>query len=497
MTPYVKPWHQSSLPGRLLWILAILATTAFAILSTIFSLSHGIYEVYPLLYFLPIIIFVYTCPDRGVIFSLAISAVYLILVYTLSGFNPSLVAVSTAWFVIFVTIGVVTSSFATGLRAEERKYRGIFENSQAGIFTFDLATMTIRELNGKCASMLRYDRQALDGRNLSTIFTQPSEYAAFVREIQNRPQTGDIELHFTTNYGDVRQFLVSASLLPQGIIICSVMDITERKLAERVIHKARDDLEQRVMERTRELTRANENLNAEIEERRRFEDAIQLANRKLNTLSSITRHDILNQITAIVMYLALAEEEATDPGVLEHLKKIGQITQLIQKQIRFTRNYQYIGTRSPQWQVLSITVDDALRELDLGNTRIETDLDNLEIYADYLLEKVFYNLVENSLRHGQKVTVCRISYRDEGDHLVILYEDDGIGIPAGAKEKIFRREYYRNTGYGMFLTTEILDTTGMSIKETGEPGKGARFEIHVPKNAFRFGEAAETPVGED
>ncbi|MDD1694047.1 MAG: PAS domain-containing sensor histidine kinase [Methanoregula sp.] len=482
-------------PGmrKLFWTVAIIASTSFAILSTVFSLSHGIYEVYPLLYFLPIILFVYFYPARGVIFSLLISVVYLILVYALSSFNPSLVAVSTAWFVIFVTIGVVTSSFAEGLRAEEKKYRGIFENSQAGIFTFDMATMTIRELNGKCASMLRYDRQALDGKSLSVIFTQPSEYAAFIREVQGRPQTADIELHFTTSNGDVRQFQVSASQLPHDIIICSVMDITERKLAERVIHKARDDLEQRVMERTRDLTRANENLNNEIEERRLFEDAIQLANRKLNTLSSITRHDILNQITAIVMYLSLAEEEVSDPAVLEHLKKIGQITQLIQKQIRFTRNYQYIGTRAPQWQILSITVDDALRDLDLKNIRIEKDLGNLEIYADFLLEKVFYNLVENTLRHGEKATVCRISCREEGDHLVILCEDDGIGIPAGAKEKIFRREYYRNTGYGMFLTTEILDTTGMSIRETGEPGKGARFEIHVPRDAFRFGEAAVTP----
>jgi len=485
------------LPGtvRVLWSAAIVASVAVAIFSTIYSLTHGITDVFPFLYFLPIILFVYFYPDHGVIFTLLISTIYLVLVYSLTSFNPAVVAVSTAWFVIFVTIGVVTSSFAKGLVLEERKYRDIFENSQAGIFTFGLDTLKIRELNAKCARMLRYDRNELVGKDLKEIFTDGAEYHSFTREIQARPQTGDIELHVSTRDGDIRQFILSASVSPNNVIICSVMDITERKLAERVIHKARVELEERIIERTRELTRANESLLAEIEERKQFEEAIQLANKKLNTLSSITRHDILNQITAIIMYLSLAEEQISDPEAIGHLKKIGQITQLIQKQIRFTRNYQFIGSRSPHWQVLSVTIDDAVKDLDLGDVRVEKDVGDLAIYADLLLEKVFYNLVENSLRHGMKVTTCRISCRTESDDLVVLYEDDGVGIPAGAKEKIFRREYYRNTGYGMFLAKEILDTTGITIAETGEPGRGARFEIRVPEGAFRFGlpEQSEPP----
>ena len=477
------------LPGttRILWSVAIVSSVAVAIASTIYSLTHGINEVFPFLYFLPIILFVYFYPDHGVIFTLLVSTIYLVLVYSLTSFNPAVVAVSTAWFVIFVTIGVVTSSLAKGLVVEERKYRDIFENSQAGIFTFDLDTLKIRELNAKCARMLRFDRSELVGKDLREIFTDSAQYQSFTRDIRARPQTGDLELHFSTSDGDIRQFILSASSSPDNVIICSVMDITERKLAERVIHKARVELEERIIERTRELTRANESLVAEIEERKQFEEAIQLANKKLNTLSSITRHDILNQITAIVMYLALAEEQISDPEAIGHLKKIGQITQLIQKQIRFTRNYQFIGSRSPHWQLLSVTIDDAKKDLDMGTVRVEKDVGDLAIYADLLLDKVFYNLFENSLRHGVNVTTCRVTYRREGDDLVILYEDNGVGIPAGVKEKIFRREYYRNTGYGMFLAKEILDTTGISIVETGEPGKGARFEIRVPEGAFRFG----------
>nr|WP_320160124.1 PAS domain-containing sensor histidine kinase [uncultured Methanoregula sp.] len=468
------------------WTVIILATTLFAIYSTVFSLTHGIYEVYPFLYFLPIILFVYQYPRWGVLFSLFMSSIYLLLVYYYSNFNPSFIAVSTAWFVIFVTIGVVTSSFAEGLKAEEKKYRGIFENSQAGILTFDLASERILELNSKCARMLKYGSNDLIGKDLSRIIPDTYDRDTFLHEIRTHTNTGDTELRFQTRDAAVRHFLVSASLSPNNTVICSAIDITERKLAERVIQKAKDDLEQRVRERTDELLRANDVLKIEIQERKRFETAIQLANRKLNTLSSITRHDILNQITAIVMYLSLAQEITSEPQVLEHLQKIGQLTELIQAQIRFTKDYQSIGAADPLWQQVASTVNSAIVNLNMGTVQVKNELDKLEIYADYLLEKVFFNLVDNSLRHGEKVTVCRFSYLNDADGVTIVYEDDGVGVPANAKDKIFKREYYRNTGYGMFLAHEILSITNLTIKETGVPQKGARFEIRIPAGEFRF-----------
>jgi signal transduction histidine kinase len=68
----------------------------------------------------------------------------------------------------------------------------------------------------------------------------------------------------------------------------------------------------------------------------------------------------------------------------------------------------------------------------------------------------------------------------------VIIGDNGIGIPAELKSEIFEPGMMRNRGLGLFLAKEILSITGLTIKETGVPGKGARFEIHVPLECFRM-----------
>ncbi len=92
-----------------------------------------------------------------------------------------------------------------------------------------------------------------------------------------------------------------------------------------------------------------------------------------------------------------------------------------------------------------------------------------------MVERVFYNLLDNSVRHGERVTEIMVSANQSGDALVIVWEDNGVGIPSNEKERIFDRGVGENTGLGMFLARDILSLTGLSIRETGEPGTGARF----------------------
>ena len=217
------------------------------------------------------------------------------------------------------------------------------------------------------------------------------------------------------------------------------------------------------------------------------QQAFETANKKLNLLSSITRHDIFNQLTVLLGYLELAKEKISDPEVAGYVDSGMHAANTIQRQISFTKDYQDIGVQAPQWRNLTTCIMAIISLRMVKGITLEVDLDNLEIYADPMIEKVFVNLIDNSLRHGEHVSHIRFSYSKPDDSTVlIVYEDDGTGIPASLKERIFEKGFGKHTGFGLFLSREILAITGLTIQEKGTEGRGARFEISVPEGKFRF-----------
>ncbi|WP_292517242.1 PAS domain S-box protein [Methanoculleus sp.] len=229
-----------------------------------------------------------------------------------------------------------------------------------------------------------------------------------------------------------------------------------------------------------------QSVGRDITDARMAREALLLANRKLNLLSDVTRHDILNLLNVLSGYLALSREQTDDPELQEYFRKEEEAVQGIERCMAFTREYQGVGVASPVWQPLARIVDEAMAGLDPGGVSVEVQADDLEVYADPLIVRVFSNLVDNSLRHGGNVTRIRI-YPEESDRGVrVVYEDDGIGIPDAEKGRLFARGFGRKTGFGLFLSREILAITDITIQETGEAGKGARFEISIPPGFYRF-----------
>ncbi|NTV83865.1 MAG: hypothetical protein HGA23_06130 [Bacteroidales bacterium] len=199
----------------------------------------------------------------------------------------------------------------------------------------------------------------------------------------------------------------------------------------------------------------------DVTEKRSSDEILRNANRQLNLLSGITRHDILNKITAIHGYITISEMENSNPVISEYLKKMKNSTNLIQEQIEFTRLYQDLGSQDPKWMDLH----EALSYLSMPDSITqERNLKNVSVFSDPMLEKVFFNLLDNSIRHGQYVTKITIGSHISGDNLIITWEDNGIGIHEDEKEKIFERGYGKNTGLGLFLSREILSITGITIK---------------------------------
>jgi PAS domain S-box-containing protein len=202
-------------------------------------------------------------------------------------------------------------------------------------------------------------------------------------------------------------------------------------------------------------------------------------------LNSITRHDILNQTVVLVGYIDLARRKREGTDLMTYLDRMDSATDNIVKQINFTRDYQDLGVKAPEWFELSLVFAKCFQTLSPPGVRWSDGVGGYAILADPLVEKVFYNLIDNSLRHGGGVTELRLFASRAADHLLVSYEDNGVGISPPDRKRLFEKGFGKNTGLGLFLSREILAITGIAIEENGEEGKGARFVMDMPPGHFR------------
>ena len=209
-------------------------------------------------------------------------------------------------------------------------------------------------------------------------------------------------------------------------------------------------------------------------------------NLRMDLLFSITRTEILNQLTEIIGSLERAQLKLTHEDVQKFFDRTIGSVESIKNQIAFMRGLQDLGIISPAWQSVGQSFEAAVHLSSPGTVAIRNELGGIEVYADPLLPRIFHALLENSLRHGgPALSTIRIHAEISADSLRIVYEDNGVGIPVSNKGRIFEPEFGEGTGMSLFIIRELLGFTGITITENGVPGKGARFEIVVQKERFR------------
>lgn len=341
------------------------------------------------------------------------------------------------------------------LRHSETRYRTLYKSMMDAFVSIDM-TGTILEYNESFRNMLGYPDEEL--RRLTNASVTPERWHRFEQyiidsQVMVRGYSDVFEKEYCKKDGTV---------VPVELRISLIRDDTNKP--ERMWGIVRD-----------------------ISERRKSEDKIRLTGRKLTLMNDVTYQDIQNKITGLRGYVELSKKLEHDPDILAFIEKEQALLKSIHDVIQHTKDYQQMGEVQPRWILLEKTIRMQYARISQKNEVVlESDLGGLEIYADPLVEQIFYNLLHNAIRHGERCTRISFGYRETSDGVVVTCEDDGIGIPAEQKAQIFDRVVGGEGRFGLFFVREFLSLSGMTIRETGTPGQGARFEITVPRMAYRF-----------
>jgi PAS domain S-box-containing protein len=339
---------------------------------------------------------------------------------------------------------------------KDEKFHQLFDTANHGILILQSDTKKIIDANSFIINLIGYSPESLIGRNLGEIgfLKDTATEREFFEELEKTGYTLCKDVTLETKDGriiDVDFVGEKYSFDEEEVIQCSVYDISGRRQIE----------------------------NARI-----------LARKNLNIFSSMTRHDILNQLMVVSGSLELASYGLQDPDLLQHLNRAQTAAKNIQRQTTFSREYENLGATDPVWQSASAVIHRAFFELQADTITLSQPEDPIDIFADPSLEKVFFHVFSYSYKFGEKVTRIDVSYQYTTTGLVLTIADNGIGILPEEKARLFARSGGDEKTLGLFLAQKILEITGLTIRECGEYQKGSRFEIIIPADVFRTGSPA-------
>ena len=211
-------------------------------------------------------------------------------------------------------------------------------------------------------------------------------------------------------------------------------------------------------------------------------------NDKLRVVGSLTRHDVRNKLTVFNGCMYLLKKKISDsPLSLQYLSEMEKAVDQLLDILEFERIYEQVGSEE-------LTFDDVEKFFaqavtlasDFKGVKMNCACEGLEVRADSLLRQVIYNLIDNTLKYGEKVTSIKLYYKKEADNLLLIYEDNGVGIAEEDKSRLFEKGFGKGTGIGLYMIKRIIEGYGWVIEENGQLGVGARFIMKLPQNSYRL-----------
>jgi PAS domain S-box-containing protein len=349
------------------------------------------------------------------------------------------------------------------LEENERKYRLLTENTTDVIYIQDMnlnvtyVSPSVEKISGYTSEELlklrpenfmtpeSFERGVADFKEAITSAAKELDYEIPLKQYEYVRKDG------STFWGELKMKLLRDSNNNIVGVQGTLRDITERKKAEK-----------RLDEIMNELVTINE---------------------KLGVIGRLTRHDARNKLSVIANNAYLAKQKLpANHNSLKYLDGVESAIDQMEEIFNFARNYEMLGVEELSYMDVGKSVEAAAILLSgLAEVKLVNECEGVVVMADSLLRQLFYNLIDDTLKHGGKVTKIRVYYEEGENLLKLVYEDDGVGVPENEKELIFKEGYGKGTGYGLYLIKKTCETYGWTIRETGEQGKGAQFTITIPK----------------
>ncbi len=247
------------------------------------------------------------------------------------------------------------------IRESEEQFRTVFEKGPLGMAISDEKFRFIK-INPMFSTMTGYSREELLTKTFRDL-THPDHLAEDISQVQ-RLAAGEIS-EYTT---EKRYIKKKGDIIWASVVVSAVRDLDGKFLYYLALIS--DISERKAIE-------AEENYHAL--QLRQYADVLAQTNDKLNLMNSITRHDILNQLTVGLGYLEIIRMKFPDPALQEIIDKETLAAHSIQEQIMFTKDYQDIGVQSPQWFNLRKVIESAAGSLSLSEVALGVNCEKIEL----------------------------------------------------------------------------------------------------------------------
>jgi PAS domain S-box-containing protein len=231
-------------------------------------------------------------------------------------------------------------------------------------------------------------------------------------------------------------------------------------------------------------------LQGYVEEYAAAAEKIKQLNEKLRVIASLTRHDVRNKLAVLNNYMYLLKKKIVDNATaIRYLTAMEEASKQLLAILEFERVYEQIGSE----ELVYVNVEKFFAEAsalvsDFKGINLECRCGGLAVLADSLLRQLLYNLMDNTLKYGEKTTLIRLSCKKDGSSMLLIYEDDGVGMTDEVRSHLFEKGFGKGTGFGLYMIKRIIEAYGWTIEENGKFGIGARFTIKIPENKFRLKE---------